>query len=373
MSSSPAPVEPFAAVQRIRYSVWCAGLSLGLLVTSTVPWLPRAHPWSTGEALSLWELPESGIGSVSAYGGGALGMLMLALALTLLAAVHPARPMVLGALLADALSFLNTMWLHQALGDAAPEGIAPGVAAALVETLALMLGLGLLTLVDSADERDAARRMTAYAGQRLTGSPWSLEIRRRLGHAVRGGMVSVLLIFASALPWVGLRHHREYGEEIITYLSLWDLAGSSAGSAVTPAAETVLSLLVVSFLLVLVVASEPDRFVACWALLSASLTAGSLWWLGRVLSDLGQVRGTGAVAWFSGPMVTAVLLVLSMAVVALVIMPEARLQRRPDNPGGTAVQRRRAGRRGASGGPTAWASRGLRSLRGRWGALTRRQ
>ncbi|MFC4531750.1 hypothetical protein [Sphaerisporangium dianthi] len=332
MSSSPAPLEPFAAVQRIRYTVWCVGLSLGLLITSALPWLRQSSPWSAGAVLSLWELPDSGVRAVSEHGVSALGMLLLAVSLTLLTALHPARPMVLGALLAAVLSFLNIMWLHQALaeGRGRPAGIpasfsaAPGVAAALAETLALVLGLGLLALLDSADERDAVRRAAVPAGERRPASPWSAEIGRRLGHAARGGTVSLLLVIGSTLPWVRLRHGRENGEDVFRYLSLWDLAGSSAGASVTPAAETALSLLMVSFLLLLLVASEPDRFVGCWVLLSVCLTSASLWWLARAVHGLERAPDAVEVRTLPGQVVTVVVLALAAAMVVAVILPRGR-------------------------------------------------
>ncbi|MFB9252934.1 hypothetical protein ACFFWE_32270 [Sphaerisporangium melleum] len=324
-----ASIEPFVAVQRIRYAVWCVGLSLALLITSTVPWLRPTSPSSPGASLSLWELPSSHIATVRAHGVGTLGMLLLALSLTLLAALLPARPMVLGALLAAVLSFLNTMGLHQAFaeGHVRPAGVpaslsaAPGVAAALAEMFALVLGLGLLALVDTADERDAVRRVTVCAGQRLTLSPWSAEAGRRLGHAVRGGTACLLLLIGSTLPWVCLKND---GEDVLRYLSMWDLAGGSAGREVTSAAEVTLSLLVVSVLLVLLVATEPDRFVACWALLAVCLTSASLWWLARALGRLGQGRDGVEVTTLPGQAVTVVVLGLAAVTAALVVLPGHR-------------------------------------------------
>ncbi|GII62542.1 hypothetical protein Skr01_26270 [Sphaerisporangium krabiense] len=156
MSNVPVMSEPFTMTQRIRYGVWCLGLSSLLLLTSMRPWVRDAR--SGTATLSLWDLPGSENAALGDSGLSVLGMLLVTLVLAVLTGLRPVRPLVLGTMLSAVLSFIDTMGLHQALADTPgrPGGLpacftsAPGVAAAGAETLTLIVGLGLLALAGTA-------------------------------------------------------------------------------------------------------------------------------------------------------------------------------------------------------------------------------
>ncbi|GII78779.1 hypothetical protein Sru01_37610 [Sphaerisporangium rufum] len=358
MSSGPARREPFPAVQRIRYTVWCAGLAVLLLITSTQAWV-----CDHAVLLSLWELPQHDGRDVSGHGMSALGMLLLALALTLLAAWWPARPVVLCALLAAVLSFLNTMWLHQALtgtptrlpGFPASITAGPGVAAALAETLALMLGLGLLALVDSAPDVQAAPgRPVAGSASRTAAAavrppdgcparhralvpqpadraaqpaglgPQPAGLPRRLRYAAQGSVLAVLLLLAETLPWAARHLRHPDGTETTGHLSLWELAAGSAGDRLVPAAELALTLLVVSCLLMLLIAAEPDRFVAAWVLLSLVLTLPAAVRLHLALSASPMGDEGATLTALPGEAVALAVLIAAMVAVAALLLPRGR-------------------------------------------------
>ncbi|WP_214412929.1 hypothetical protein [Sphaerisporangium fuscum] len=323
MSRSQAVLEPFEAVQRIRYAVCCGGLSLMVLITTTGPWVVRHDGIRSVEVLSLWDLPGSDVRELGEHGVSALGMLMLSLALTLLTALRPARPLVLCTILTAVLSFVNTMWLDQALtGTAAhpaevPAAAGPGVAAALGETFVLVLGLGALALVDTADDSDSVRRRVVSDGAR-----WPADMGRRLAYAARGAMLSVLLLIGSTLPWMSLRH----GEGGVRRLSLWDLANGSAGDQVTTgAAGAALALLIVSCVLLLLLAAEPERFLAWWVAVSIGVTLAALCRLHLVTAGLSQGRESVRLA---GEAVTLAVL-FAAAVVVIVPLGLPRSRRRP--------------------------------------------
>ncbi|GII83409.1 hypothetical protein Ssi03_13990 [Sphaerisporangium siamense] len=164
MSNVPVLRDSFETVQRIRYAVWCGGLSLLLLLTTVRPWVRDGRTRSGTATLTLWDLPGAESAVMSDSGLSVLGMLLLSLALAFLTALRPVRPLVLGTILSAVLSFLDTMGLHQALADmpGRPGGLpdrftsAPAVLTACAETFALVVGLALLALAGSANR--ASRR-----------------------------------------------------------------------------------------------------------------------------------------------------------------------------------------------------------------------
>ncbi|MEV6980476.1 hypothetical protein AB0M95_04345 [Sphaerisporangium sp. NPDC051017] len=264
--------------------------------------------------MSLWDLPSSNAQAISDHGVSASGMLMLTLFLTLLTARWPHRPVVLGTILAAGMSFLNTMHLHQTFGGPAAAGVAlaPGVASTLAGTAALILGLGLLALVDSSDDTDMARQVPWSSRSRPVTSPWSPDIARRLARAAQGVTLAALLVGIGILPWTGLHQDGVRFE----HLSLWDLAGSSYSEEVTSAGELTLTLLTLSCLLVLVVACEPHRFTACCVAVCLALTLASVWRLHIVVNQLAAHRAAPEPSTLPGQVVAIVVLAVSAVAVA---------------------------------------------------------
>ncbi|WP_424530708.1 hypothetical protein ACOZ38_13125 [Sphaerisporangium viridialbum] len=316
---SPALWESFAAIQRIRYTVWCVGLSFMLLITSTQPWMRSEESPSADTALSLWDLPSSDIRIISENGTSALGMLMLALSLAVLTALNPVRPFMLVTLVSAILGFLNLMWLQQALPRPhsrftwSAAWVAPGSAttAALAEALALVLGLAMVTVADSSDERDVVRQTSPDIAERSETSPWSPYPTRRLAHAARGMTLAFLFFIAGTLPWMRFRHHHRDGSDTIRHLSLWDLSDSSISDEVTTAGQVTLTLLVASCLLVLLAAAEPHRMVAACGSLSLCLTVASVFRLCFVATDLHSRYPAVELTTLPGLVLMVVLLLVS--------------------------------------------------------------
>ncbi|MEV7966844.1 hypothetical protein AB0O34_12800 [Sphaerisporangium sp. NPDC088356] len=319
----PTPSESFAAIQRIRYTVWSVGLSLMLLATSVQPWIRSDEP-TTGTVLSLWDLPASDIQIISENGTSALGMLMLALSLATLTALNPVRPLILGTLLSAILSFLNLMWLHQALPR--PHSRFPwstawvtqgsAATAATAETLALIIGLALVAVADSSDERDVILQTSPDPAERSGTSVWSPYPTRRLAHATRGMALVLLLFFAGSLPWMRFHHHFRDGSDTIRHLSLWDLSDSSISDEVTTAGQVTLTLLVASCLLVLLAAAEPHRMVAACGALSLCLTVASVFRLCFVATDLHRRYPAVELTTLPGLVAAIVLLLVSTTALA---------------------------------------------------------
>ncbi|MFG1876808.1 hypothetical protein ACGFIV_18375 [Sphaerisporangium sp. NPDC049003] len=320
-SDDPTPCESFAAIQRIRYSVWSVGLSLMLLATSVRPWVRSAEP-SAGTVLSLWDLPTSDLRIISENGTSAFGMLVLALSLAMVTALNPVRPMILGTLLSAILSFLNLMWLHQALPRPhsrfpwSTAWVTPGSAptAALVETLALIIGLALVAVADSSDERDVIQQTSPDPAEQSGTSAWSPYPTHRLAQAARGMVLVLLLFFAGTLPWMRFRHHLRDGSDTIRHLSLWDLSDASISDKVTTAGQVTLTLLVASCLLVLLAAAEPHRMVAACGAMSLCLTVASVIRLCFMATDLHRRYPAVELTALPGLVLTVALLLVSTTV-----------------------------------------------------------
>ncbi|WP_248963895.1 hypothetical protein [Sphaerisporangium perillae] len=120
-----------------------------------------------------------------------------------------------------------------------------------------------------------------------------------------------------------MRFHRHYGDgtDTIRRLSLWDLANASAGDKVTSAAELTLTLLILSCLLLLLIASEPDRFVAAWVLLSLGLTLASLGRLHFAAAELQRGHDRVELTMLPGEVVTIVALIASTGTIAALLLP----------------------------------------------------
>jgi hypothetical protein len=216
------------------------------------------------------------------------------------------------------------MWLHEALPrphshlawSGASVASGSGITAALAEALALTVGVALLALVDSADERDLVQQTSPVSEEASVASPWSPYTTGRLAHAARGFTLAILLLIAGTLPWMRFRHRYEEGTETTKHLSLWDLSDSSISDQMTAAAQVTLTLLIVACLLVLLAAAEPNPIVAACGALSLCLTLTSL---GRLLFlSAGLHRRYPAVEMTAlpGVIVTIVLLLATATAVA---------------------------------------------------------